>query len=187
MSPECGAPLDTVAEEPCRLLAVGRVTSLHGVRGGLKVLPYSGHPEQLCVYKRFFLSPGGPEKDGHYTVTHCGRVGRMALLELAGVTDRERAEPLVGSVVHVLKNDLPAVAENEFYLHELEGRLVETIDGQRLGRVAGFLITGGSELLVIKNNKGQELFVPAVSAFLRGMDEETIRVELPLGFIDIQR
>ena len=187
MIPECGAPLDTDTEELRSLLAVGRVTSPHGIRGGLKVLPYSGHPEQLCVYRRFFLLPEGPGTDGHYTVTHCGCVGRMALVELAGVTDRDTAETLVGSVVHVLKNELPAVAENEFYLHELEGRRVETIDGEHLGRVAGFLITGGSELLVIKNNKGQEIFVPAVSAFLREMDEETIRVELPPGFIDIQR
>jgi len=97
--------------------------------------------------------------------------GKMALLELAGVTDREAAEGLAGREVWVAKELLAALAEDEFYWHELVGLRVVTESGRNLGRVKALFATGGHDVLVVRGG-GREYFIPARREFMLAVDQE---------------
>ena len=94
----------------------------------------------------------------------------MALLELAGVDDRTAAEELAGREVWVAKELLPALAEDEFYWHELVGLRVVTESG-RAGPGQALFATGGHDVLVVRGG-GREYFIPARREFMLGVDHE---------------
>lgn len=110
----------------------------------------------------------------------------MVILRLTGCADRESAERLVGQRVWVSVEDLPPVGEDEFYLHTLEGKVAETIDGRVLGRVVAILAAGGQDILVI-GSRGNEVLVPAARALIREIGAERIVLDLPPGLLEINQ
>ena len=68
----------------------GRIVSVHGIRGELKVLPLEKEAEFLIGFQTFYLE-GRPVK-----AVSCRVHKAMALLKLEGVEDRTAAEGLRG-------------------------------------------------------------------------------------------
>ena len=68
------------------LLAVGKVVGLHGVKGEIKVLPYSDYDEEAWRV----ISISTEDGDNPYKVLQWRRHKRVILLSLAGVETRER-------------------------------------------------------------------------------------------------
>ena len=114
-------------------LIVGRVVKAHGVTGELVVEVRTDDPEA-----RF--APGNIAGQG---ISRCGRSatefrrrgraqhGARLLMRLAGVTDRDAADALRGSVFVIDSDDLPPIDEPDtYYDHQLEGLRVRTTTGQ---------------------------------------------------------
>jgi 16S rRNA processing protein RimM len=154
------------------LLPVGKITKAHGIEGEIKVYPYSGDPTTFPHYQAVMLVASDGQRLGIHRVTGGRLQGRHAILRLAGIDSREQAESLAGCEVLIDKDLLPALAEDEFYLQEMEGRLVVTTDGRELGRVSSFLATGAHDILVV-TGRGREYLIPATREILKGTDEKT--------------
>jgi len=149
---------------------VGRIAKPHGIKGELKILPY-GEAEDFRLYREVLLAGETTGPARLFQVENFRPQGKMALLELAGVTDREAAEGLAGREVWVAKELLAALAEDEFYWHELVGLRVVTESGRNLGRVKALFATGGHDVLVVRGG-GREYFIPARREFMLAVDQE---------------
>ena len=168
------------------MLPVGTVAKPHGIKGEIKVHPYSGDPALLPGYPVVTLAaPGGRRLEAHRVSG--GRIqGREAILRLAGIDSREQAEALTGCEVLVDKAHLPPLAEDEFYWQDLEGRKVVTTDGRELGRVSGLLATGAHDVLVV-TGRGREYLIPAIRELMTEFDDEagTIVIEPVPGLLEM--
>ena len=184
-----------------RFVCVGKVVKAHGIKGEIKIFPYSGTPESLCSYdKLYFAKEGQPpdetfagntdagqEKiDGWHGVDRCRVQGKYAIVALIGFADRSSVANLLGMQVHVGQGNLVPLQENEFYWHELEGMTVVSEDGKVLGTVTSLFSTDAYDMLVI-NGEGGEVMIPAVRAFMRAIDHETNRLTVALvpGLLEI--
>ena len=164
---------------------VGRIAKPHGIKGELKVLPY-GEADGFRLYREVLLGGENPGPARLFQVAHFRPQGRMALLELAGVKGRDAAEALAGREVWVAKEELAALAEDEFYWHELVGLDVVTESGRKLGQVTALFATGGHDVLVVRGN-GREYFVPARREFMLAVDQDASLLtiaEVP-GLLDL--
>ncbi|MEW6218108.1 MAG: ribosome maturation factor RimM [Thermodesulfobacteriota bacterium] len=157
------------------LVAVGRVGRPHGIKGELRLFPYSGDPQSLTHYRQLFLAPAAGGAARAYGVKGCRIHGREALVQLAGIDDRTAAEAFTNAEAWVRKADRPPLAANEIYLQDLVGLTAFTEEGRRLGTVRGLLATGGSDLLVIEG-RGREYLVPARREFLVAVEPEAGRL-----------
>ena len=153
-----------------RHVRVGRVIKPHGIKGELKVLPY-GEVEDFRLYREVLLGGETSGPGRHLQVVHFRPQGKIALLELTGIVDRSAAEELAGQEVWVAKELLAALAEDEFYWHELVGLRVVTESGRSLGRVKALFATGGHDVLVVRGG-GREYFIPARREFMLAVDQE---------------
>ena len=89
-----------------------------------------------------------------------------------------------GQYVWLSSLDLPQLAAKEFYLHTLMGKEACTSDGHVLGRISAVVDTDAHSLLVARDGR-REVLIPAVSAFISRVEDDTVVFELPEGLLDI--
>jgi 16S rRNA processing protein RimM len=81
------------------------------------------------------------------------RHGKGIIAKLIGCDDRDRAAALVGQPVAVRRDQLPPPGADELYWADLEGLMVETLDGASLGRVSRLFETGANDVMVVDGDR----------------------------------
>ena len=166
------------------LVLLGKVTKPHGIRGEVKVYPYSGEPENFSQYSRVLLAAGRDAIPVEYRIKRARVQKNLVLLQFEGCDTRNDAEALVLSLLYVHEDELPDTDKDEFYLRDLEGKQMVTEQGQVIGRVSGILSIGGQDLARVTDGK-HEYVIPLVPEFLVSIDENEVRVSLPPGLLEI--
>ncbi len=154
--------------------AVGRVERSWGLRGHLKVLPLTDFPERFAAGKRLFLR-GEPRH-----VLDCRwRKGRV-YLHVEGVEDVAEAESLRGELLEVPDDDRPELAEDEYFIDEIEGCTVRTESGEILGSVREVLQAGANDVYVVARAGRRDLLIPAIHEVVRevNLDQRVLLVSL---------
>ena len=157
---------------PPRLVAVGRVTRAHGVKGEVAVLPLSQ------VVSRF--EPGSRvqvgEEDERVLVVAGARPHRGRLLvTFEGVDDREEAQSLQGAYLFVPVAEAPPLPEGEYWTHDLVGSEVVTDLGRSLGSLVEVITTPANDVWVVRGEEG-EVLVPALKDVVAEVDLSARRV-----------
>ena len=152
-------------------LEAGEIVSTHGVRGEMKVLPWSDGPDFLLDFSGVRI--GTTE----YAVESCRVQKTCNLLKVQGVDTVEQAQALRGKTVEVYRQDAPA---DLIFVAELIGMDVVT-DGKSIGALSDVLDYPGNKVYVVKGE--HEYMIPAVSQFIENidMDAGVIRVRLIEG------
>lgn len=167
-------------------IAVGKVAKAHGIKGEIKVYPFSGRPEDFRGYKLLTLIEPERGLSRSYAVEQCRPLGNLVLLQLAGLSERSTAEGLRGWEVRIARELLPPPGPGIFYWHELVGLPVLTDAGQVLGQVSSLLTTPAHDILVITGGGGEYL-IPAVSECVAGLaaDGKALIVTPPPGLLEM--
>ncbi|MEL0166765.1 MAG: ribosome maturation factor RimM [Pseudomonadaceae bacterium] len=129
-------------------VVLGKIVSVHGVRGAVKVYSHTDPLDNVLDYAEWSLNRGSEQR----TVSVLGgRVqGRVLVVNLKGIDDRNKAEELVNFEISIASDALPELEEGDFYWHQLEGLQVVNQEGQLLGKVDHLLETGSNDVMVVK-------------------------------------
>jgi len=167
-------------------IAVGKVAKAHGIKGELKVYPFSGRPDDFRGYRLLTLVEPGQGLARSYEVELCRPLGNLALLQLAGLSGRSAAEGLRGWEVRIDRELLPALGPGTFYWHELVGLPVLSDTGQELGRITSILATAAHDILVI-TGAGGEYLIPVIAECVAGLapDGKALMVTPPPGLLEM--
>lgn len=150
-----------------RRVLVGRVTGVHGVRGGVKVDSFTEPRDALLEYRPWILCHLGTER--LVRAKPLMRQGKIAV-SFEGVEDRDLAATLVGAEIFVDRAQLPAPAAGEYYWVDLEGLRVENLDGVDLGRVDRVFATGANDVLVAQDSDRERLIPFVQGDFIKSVD-----------------
>lgn len=167
-------------------ILLGRITRAHGIRGEVRMHPYSGRPENFLRYREVCIGPEGTGERIPYTIERCRLQGGMVLLKLRGCVDRGQAGSLAGMAVWLRRIDLPEPGEDEFYVIDLIGRRAMTDDNLVIGEITGILETGAHDILTVAGDGG-ECLIPLRREFLVAVGDEEVVLSLPPGLLDINR
>lgn len=131
---------------------IGRITSVFGVKGWLKVYSFTDPKEGILNYANWMLDLDGKRipiklEDGR-------RQGQAIVVRLKGINDRELARTYCGAEVRIPTSELPELPEGEFYWHQLQGLDVFTIEGECLGHVDHLIETGSNDVVVVHATPG---------------------------------
>lgn len=175
---------DEIIQQSERFVLLGIVTKPHGIKGDLKVHPLTEHPENFVRYHRLYLT-GSDEGEMTACTNIQARVnGRTVILRLEECSTRERAEQLAGKRIWVSSSDLPPIADDQFYLHTLEGKQGWTVAGEYLGIVRALLSAGGQNILVIGEGSAEYL-IPVAREFIIAIEDDRVVFDLPPGLLEI--
>jgi len=154
---------------------VGQITGLYGVQGWVRVFSHTQPREGIVDYCPLYLHHDGQWRQ--IEVQEGRLYGRGILLKLGGYDDRDAAARLVGCDFAIRRQQLPALAADEYYWVELEGLRVITVDGVELGPVGRLLETGANDVLIVVGER--ERLIP----FIRG--DVVKRIDLEQGLMEV--
>lgn len=156
-------------------IPIARVVGAHGLLGQLRVRPFNFPPPSLTPGRRLVID--GPSIQHEGVVTSAGAHGRgLLLVAVSGITDRTAAEACRGATLLVAAADLPELAEDEFYHHELVGFAVDTVAGDRIGVVESTLATGLNDVWAVRAPDGREHLIPVIRDVVRTIDRAQRRI-----------
>ncbi len=166
---------------------VARIRRAHGLDGGLLLQLETDLPEEILTPGRvltLFEPPTGMAST--LTVAAAQRHGRSWLLRTEELEDRATAERYTGCHLSVPREELPALAEEEFFFHELIGLTVWEATGDRIGEVTEVYEAPANAVLGVTVD-GREKLIPFRGEMIREVDLEEGRVvvELPEGLLDV--
>jgi len=166
------------------LVLMGRISGAHGIKGELKIRPYSGDPQSLLGFSSLLLAVGENAEPKAWKVEQSRAHKSWTLVKLEGCSDRSSAEQLQRADVYIHEEDLPELEDGEFYLRDLEGKTVKTEGGQIVGVITGLLTGGVQDILQVENNDQQHL-IPLVPEFVVSVNEDALIMTLPAGLLEI--
>lgn len=130
---------------------MGKITSVYGVKGWVKVFSYSQPKENIAQYTSWSIQRGNEKTS--VQVSQIKAHGNGFVAKLAGCDDREIAARYRDFLILVPKEELPELAEGDYYWHQLEGLTVVSTAGENLGAVSHLMETGANDVLVVKPTK----------------------------------
>jgi 16S rRNA processing protein RimM len=148
------------------MVVMGRVRAPHGLKGWIKVQPFTQETEGLLGYPEWWLGAEG--KWQQHRIAESVVHGSMVVARLEGINDRDTAAQLRGRDVAVPRDAMPQNREGEFYWNDLLGMQVRHKNATELGVVAKILETGANAVLVVQGEK--ELLVPFIQDVIVDVD-----------------
>jgi 16S rRNA processing protein RimM len=168
-------------------LQAGRVGRAHGLDGSFYVIVARPPRPRL-------LAEGGEVTVAGRTrrIVRCAGVVQRPIVRLEGIEDRSAAEALRGQMLTVPSAQVPALAEGEWWAHELEGCAV--VDGERrIGTVSRLIELPSCEALEVRRETtGSQptgshppalLIVPMVKDAIRRVAISEGRIEVDMDFL----
>ncbi len=170
-------------------LVVGRVVKAHGISGEVVVDVRTDDPDARFTPGARLRGTKRNAPQREFVVDSVREHGARLLVRLAGITDRNAADEIRGTLFVVNADELPPIEDpDEFYDHQLEGLAVRTVDGAAVGTVADVLHTPAGELLSVKTSEGAEVLVPFVSAIVTAvsLEDGVVQIDPPDGLLNLE-
>ena len=128
-----------------RRVCVGIITKPVGIKGQVKVHPYTTSPDFFLEHTRLSL------KGGMEIVLKCLRIDKngdiVALIN--GIQNRTEADSFRLQELFVMREELPQLGENEYYYEDLVGLHVVDDKHEQLGKVNAIHDYGAGTFLEI--------------------------------------
>ena len=167
---------------------VGRIVDAWGVKGWVKVEPYSSQPQALVSTQRWHLKRGDAAAVSPAVVRPCplsivvAQVrahGEFLVAKPCGSDDRTSAEALRGARIFVSRAEFPATDVDEFYWVDLIGLAVFNRADEPLGEVVGLIDTGPHCVLRVEPPAGEERAAEAGERLIPFVDAYVDTVDIP--------
>ena len=127
---------------------MGRLGSTYGLKGYLRVQSFTEQPENLFDYSPWFIRRRGEDwREVQVEAWKPHNDGFIVKLDAANV--KEEAALLTGMDIGIKRSSLPAPADDELYLVDLEGCTVIGLNGVNLGVVSRVVDQGAAPYMVV--------------------------------------
>lgn len=159
------------------MVIMGRIAAAHGIRGWVKIQPYTEYLDSLLDYGTWWIGhEHGPWRE--VEVKQCEVHNKTLAAQLPDCPDRTAAEKLKGLLIAVPRSSLPQQTSDEYYWSDLIGLAVVNEAGVQLGTVANLLETGANQVLSVTGDSG-EILIPFVASAIKQVDvkNKIIRVD----------
>jgi 16S rRNA processing protein RimM len=179
-----------MAVDKSQYLLVGQLGKPHGLKGGIRVSPFTNYPETS-------FAPGitlylGDDKGNLPSNPKAIRLDAARpfqaglLVNLEGVFDRSMAGTLTGSHLFLSADQAAELQEGEYFWHDLVGMEVFDLKGEFLGEVCGVHELAPVDLLEVSGPESS-FMIPCTSEIVVtvSLDKKRIVLDPPDGLLDL--
>ncbi|NLM60868.1 MAG: 16S rRNA processing protein RimM [Clostridiales bacterium] len=152
-------------------LEAGMITNTHGIRGAVKIQPWTDTPDVLCGIERFYI-------DGKEIRVLGSSVHKSAVIcTLEGVEDINTANTFRGKTIYVNRDDLE-IEEGRYFIQDLIGlRVIDSNLGD-IGTIVDVLTLPANDVYIVHGEK--KYMIPAVPEFVKRIDLDAGRAEVEI-------
>lgn len=188
-------PADFDPPFPEDAVEVGQVIGAWGIKGGIRIKPFSSDPKALFSSRRWFVRP--PESSGPRApaippllrITLAKEHGDGVVATAQELPDRNAAEAMKGARIFIARSSFPTAGDGEYYWIDLIGLDVINREGQSLGQVIDLMDTGAHSVLRLRRPEAQdgdtaeqsERLIPFVGAYIDDVNLAERRITVDWG------
>ena len=148
-------------------ICVARIGAAHGVKGEVRLWPFTEDPLALKGYGPLETADGARR----FEITALRAAKDHLVVRFAGIDTRDAAEALNGLELHVPRARLPAPAPGEFYHADLIGLAARSPKGAALGRIVAVHNFGAGDILeMAPQGGGATVMLPFADAAVPTID-----------------
>ena len=162
-------------------LETGKIVNIHGLRGEVKVMPWSDTPDFICEFDTLYVGRDKTPMDVEGARVH----KNMVLVKFEGISTPEEANKLRNSVVCIDREDVE-LPEGTYFIADLIGLDVIDADTDKLyGTVSDVFNTGANDIYEVKDGE-KKYYIPAIPQVIIDTDLENKRITVrpPEGLIE---
>lgn len=167
-------------------LEVGKIVNTHGLRGEVKVLPWTDYPETFEDIPFVFVKRGAEEIK--LAIKNVKYQKNNIILKFKEWDSIEEAQKYKGTILYADRSDMPELEEGAVYIADLIGLPVyEETDNRLLGVIQDVFSTGSSDIYEVKREGKHPLLIPVIDDVVKNVDIEhgKITVKLLEGLEDL--
>lgn len=159
------------------LIEVGQIVNTHGIRGEVKLNPWTDNLYDLVDLDVFY------DKDGNVLNVENSKVHKnVVIIKFSGINTMNDAEKMKGKAIYTEKTPLP---DGRYYIKDLIGIDVYEND-EKLGVLTDVFNTGANDIYEVKTNDGKKIYLPVIDGVIGDVDIQNKKmfVTIPLGLLD---
>ena len=156
------------------LVIIGKIISAYGIKGWVKIRPFTETAKNFIQYKTQFLSRN--QKDWNRVEIKEIKIQGQDVIADIGLTDRDQSISYKGYFLAIARDQLPQLPEDEFYWDDLIGLKVIDVDREDLGKVVGLIETGANDVLVVSGDR--ERLIPYIPQVIKKVDTHNQLIEV---------
>jgi 16S rRNA processing protein RimM len=159
------------------MICIGAIAGSFGVSGEVRLKSFCSEPTDIASYGPLFSEDGN--REFHITLTRPVAGGLGARIQ--GVTTKEQADALRGTSLHVPRDRLPALPDDEFYHTDLIGLDAYDPGGELIGKVTAIYNHGAGDIVEISPIRHKSaLLLPFTTAIVPNVDLTAGRIVVNL-------
>ena len=159
------------------LIEIGQIVNTHGIKGEIKLNPWTDNIEDLLDLEVFY------DKDGKPLEVQTSRIHKNTLIiKFRTLSTMNDAEKMKGKTLYTEKTPLP---EGRYYIKDLIG-LTVLENREKLGTLTDVFNTGANDIYEVKTPDGKFIYLPVIDGVIGDvdLDAKTMEVTIPEGLLD---
>ncbi|MBR2871669.1 MAG: 16S rRNA processing protein RimM [Clostridia bacterium] len=149
-------------------LCIGVVVKPQGVKGELKVMPYTDDINRFKKLKSVIID------EREYRVNGSKIMPPAVLLSLDTINDRNTAELFRGKFLHVLRKDAVSPKENSFFIVDIIGCELVVESGEKVGEIID-VTQAKTDIFTVQTDRGIMRF-PFLKDLLISVDTQNKKI-----------
>ena len=164
------------------LLEVGKIINTHGLRGEVKVIPWTDTPDVFEDLETLYL-----KNNDVLTISSVKYQKNNLIVKFKELGDINEAEKLKNQVLYAERSALGELPEGVYYIADLIGLSVRKESGEGVGKIKDVLQTGANDIYVVAREGAKDLLVPVIPNVVLSVDIDggEVTVSLPDGLEDL--
>ncbi|MDD2282296.1 MAG: ribosome maturation factor RimM [Eubacteriales bacterium] len=157
------------------MLKIGEIVGPHGVRGEVKLIPFTDSTKRFCQLDKVTIRKGNQTRE--LNLAQVREHKNFILMKFKEISDRNQAEELRNWEMVVPYNSAVPLPEGYFYDHQLEGlEVFDVNDNLSLGILAEVMHLPANAVYRVEKADGASILIPALKAIVKVVDLERRRM-----------
>ena len=167
------------------IFQVGAITSIHGVRGEVKVFPTTDDVRRFKKLKEVLLDTG--KEMLALEIESVKFFKQFVILKFKGIESLNDVEKYRSKNLYVTRENAVKLRKDEYFIADLIGLSVLTDEKSQLGELIDVIQTGANDVYVVKMADGKEVLLPAIKECILNVDmeERQMMVHVLDGLMDL--
>ena len=149
-------------------LLIGEITRPQGVRGEMRVRPYTDDPMRFEDLDEVYVKRGDKYEARGITFVRLNS-DDVVIMRMDGVGDANAVEALRGEKLYVDREHAVELPKDADFIVDLIGCRVTDDEGNDYGKITDVMQPGGNDVYVISGRRG-EVLVPALKSVVISVD-----------------
>ena len=166
-------------------LKVGVVTSVHGIKGEVKVFPTTDDSRRFKKLKQVYLDTG--KELLSLEIEGVKFFKQMVILKFKGYENPEDVMKFRQKELWIDRKDAVRLSKDEYFIADLIDMEVCDEEGKLIGTLKDVISTGANDVYAVETPEGKEVLFPAIKQCVLDVDTEArkMTVHVMEGLLDL--